>query len=610
MFLRRLSLWAAALALLGGLALNARAADLAAAEKFIPQDSMLVFSIPDLPAAYGIFKQTPMYPAIQAFMELEKVKSNPDFQQFLLDRKTAEAELGIPLDVESLCGSLIRGATVAVNMQQENPDEAELAIAVVFKDAATAEKILAQFEKEAKKNAEEKPAEAGAATPQPQAAAQAVTRQKIAGTDVLVIPADGLWACAKGETLLIASNAGRMEKALNAGASAPITRKPVIGKAIEALNPTGPTHWFVYANYSAFLEAAAKSDPQAAATLDQMKGMIGGLEMVAIGQLAVDHLSTQIYAPNPGSDPYLAQMAKLYPPADYKIRAFTPDSALVGFSSNQFDGASAFDKLMETLMKLSGAAAGAGQDAEAARQMMRQQLDQSLKQFETMMGFSLRDDLFAAIGPELAATFDTFQFNMLGGGAPVVELTIACQIRDRAKLDKVLAGLEKTLTEQLPLLLAGGMQQQPGMAPPAVTLKPFAEGSAAGKVLEMPQLMGYTPGWVLAGNYVIFGSTRESLARAARSFEGGAAAYTASPKYAKARAYLPAKMHSEAVVNVRSTLDIVGNFAMLMGGPGFQGENAIVFQSALNIFKTMDKAYATKVIRENGDSTSAFVIMF
>lgn len=603
MKLRRFAILAACLTLLIG-SVRLSSAHLVAGE-YIPSESLMVVSFSDTAGLWNATSQTSVYKGVTDIFRLPAIQNNPDFQQFLLDKKTAEQRLGFSLDPESLLTNVVTGVDVALMLREQKVEEPDLVVIVRFKTPELAQKILKEIETEAEKSAEKKEplAETGAIDkPKPLSPVQ---RQTLAGHQVTVIPDDGLWACLKDNMVIFASSEKMMVRSLNSPANGGIRKSEFIGQAMNALGKPTSSHVFIYMDYIGILKTIVQNEPQAAASLKLVEGMLSNLRFVALANVAADHLELRSYIPNPGSDPSLLELAALYPPSEIQARRFAPSASLFGAFWNNFDGPRQFDFLMRTFAKAGAAEMQSESSPENMESLFEMQMQQQLGMVEQMLGFKIKDDLLAALGPEMGLFLDTITFNPLTGPIPVADLALVSQIRDKAKLDMVLGKIEAYLTTQLPLLMQSG-----GAKPAPFTMRPVTFNEGMGKVLVLPQVPAYTPGWIIAGNYVVIGSTENAMKKASQAYTGEATSIIASPEYRKASALLPAKTNAELCLGVKNIVTFVSNLALIFGGANLEGDQGVMFMALMDTLKTLDVAYASSVNTPKGETVLTSLVLF
>src|SRR5690606_37102569 len=74
------------------------------------------------------------------------------------------------------------------------------------------------------------------------------------------------------------------------------------------------------------------------------------------------------------------------------------------------------------------------------------QVDQQLQGAELMLGFSVKNDFIPALGNEFAFALNSIK---MSGSMPSVDGALIFSVRDKAKMQKVLSGLERLATNAM-----------------------------------------------------------------------------------------------------------------------------------------------------------------
>jgi len=583
-----------------------------AAPDRIPADAMIVISIGDAPAFWKSFRATSLYEATSNLMALPAVQNDPEFQAFKQDLKGAEEQLKVSLDPDSLFTNTLMGADFAMGMRKgtEAPD---LLVSFRFNNAKTAETFLKQIESEVnQEEGSQKKAEASEAPGMEKKeenakSAPKSTYQTIAGQKVLVVPNEGLWAAQKGDTLVLTSSADMMNRSLTTTAATNVLKSNVIQEGMKALgNPTG-FQGFFFIDYAAILKSVAETKPEMKASLASM-GEFSELRVLGVMDIGTDYVRVRAFTPTSGASPIVKEIAMKYPAGKIRATQVIPGSSMIGFSFNNFDGPQYYDMTIDSLAEMAGAMQGnMASTGSNAQDQMRMQINQQVAQFESMLGFKVKDELLASLGPEGAVVLENFMFNPLMGPYPNLDLTFSFEIKDKSKLDGVLMKLEEFLTKALPAMMGAG--SDPGAPPPSLKMTELSLENAKGKVLVLPQLPGFALGWViLDGKYVVIGTTENALKHACQSYAGAIPSMTATPDYGKIKSYLPTTANAEMMLSVRTIADFVSNLIMMMAPQSVSGDNGTVFLAAMDIVKSVSTMYGSTVIDPKGDKISTVVL--
>ena len=619
---RRLAANLIALALLAASFIPVRAEHLVAPE-MIPPDAVFVLSAPDTEGLWTAVKQTPLQPAMAAIFELPAFKNNPEFKDFLTDKTAAEKQLGFLLEPETLMSKVISGIDISIAMRKSDPTEPDLILSVKFKTAEAADKILKRIESEAAQAAAKQDGDATPVPGAPTPAAAGLKKQTIEGKTVFVYPGSGMWLYQQKELMVFSTSEGAMKKALSPMPKEHFGQSTIVRDGLAALGNPAQPHVFVYADFINFLKAVNSATNENAAALMQLQNMAADVKIVGVGTAYPDHVDFKLYMPKVTNEPIMSELARLYPPSEQRIAKLVPSGALLSITYNNIDGARIMDLLVKVISEQSApkdpaASTGPGTLRDSENAAVKAQIELAQMEFEKTMGFKLKEDLLAAVGPELGIVLDSIKFDPKSGSpAPVVDLTVALKIKDKAKLDLILPKVQKYAEQEMSKMMEGADDSAAPSAPGAtpkpkatVSMKDITVPGGSGKILALPQAPPYTPGWIVIGDYIVLGSTENALKRAAQALAGESPSLAASPEYGKVKKFLPAKSNVEVAIGSKKIVGFVTNLAMLMGGSELEGEKGEVFMAVMDALKTIDTVWMTQSNSPNGETLSNVLLMF
>jgi len=526
-----------------------------------------------------------------------------------------EKSMGLSLEPDSLFGDLLRGVDVVRAQRASGQEDSDLLVIAKFKSAEVAGKFMKHIEEQAASPDESETsaasqssdsaagaASASSPTPAPPTPTpKSLQRQEIAGTSVLVVPGDGLWVCTKGDTLIAASSAGMMTKALGPKSAGDFMQRPAVREGLEALGNPSKAQVFFFADQS-----GSPSSLLGALPVGELQGENGQFKVVGVVTAAADHIDLKFHVPPCKADAQALQEAAKFPPSAMQIRKTVPESAMLSVAFNALDGAAIYDKAL--------AGANATQQPDPSQGMLATILKPQLTQLvslEPKLGFKIKDDLLASIGPEVLLTIDTLQFNIMNSNSPLtVDATLGLQVRDQAKVSTCLDKLEKYLLEQAKTMTptAAPGQSAPPAAPTAMNA--IAVGNTKGKFLALVPQSEQGIGWVNLDGMLVIGTTERALQRAAKAASGAEPSLPSSAKYQSAQAYFPAKSNIEAMVSVRPITDLATTISMMAFGGRMQGEEAMMMQAGLDILRSFDKLMLSVSVSPKGDAVGAVALTF
>jgi hypothetical protein len=138
------------------------------------------------------------------------------------------------------------------------------------------------------------------------------------------------------------------------------------------------------------------------------------------------------------------------PPGDVSIMNFFPSDSKLAFGTNHFDGLSILETTLESV------------EGSEGSPITAEQIEQQIQSSRAMLGFDLRNDLIANLGPDLG--FAIVPVSGAGEGALPFDITLVTHVKDPDRFNAILGILEES---------AGDLAAAP---PPAAPPKPLAKG--------------------------------------------------------------------------------------------------------------------------------------
>lgn len=197
-----------------------------------------------------------------------------------------------------------------------------------------------------------------------------------------------------------------------------------------------------------------------------------------------------------------------------EIAKFAPKGALLVGATSLLD-AKMIHELIMGLLKMSG--------TDTA------QIEEQLKAVETQLGFGIKQDLIPALGNEIAFMLNSVKTSE---AMPGVDAGLIIKIQDKAKMQKVLDGIEKFVSTMM-AASAGDPSGEPGKKAPAAGFKSEKAGEMTIKFMEIPGVAGYTPCFAIDGDYLIISTTKDAVKQMSEAKAGKGEALTASESYKK-----------------------------------------------------------------------------
>jgi hypothetical protein len=237
-------------------------------------------------------------------------------------------------------------------------------------------------------------------------------------------------------------------------------------------------------------------------------------------------------------------------------------------------------------------------------------MDEGINKLETELGFKIRDDFLAALGPEMLFTLNSIKFTM-PLPIPTIDLALVAQTRDKAKVTKIMSQLEAYVNKKV--ASASGLSGQPGQGttPPALMIQ-FQEIEHFGtkiRYLSMPQLPMYAPCYALDGSNLIVGLNLDGVKNLLDCKNGRIRSYTASEDFKVAQGYLPAPYNAYGFINIAAICDTVKN-VVISQNPNYQQDKQMAtLLAVINAIKAIQSIQSTSRGTADGIVSDSVILL-
>jgi hypothetical protein len=555
--------------------------------KLIPVKTAYVFAVPDMPAFWTAWKANAVYATYQKAVASPELK--PKMEGFEKQVKTIEAALGFQLDGDTL--SQVIKAVDIYAAPGENAGDVTVALLFSVSDKEKLAKLMDLAEKAAIKAAqdasgepttatksadkEKAPAKEGEAKPdsmgggaETTSTAAKVESEEYKGVTVKKVPGDyedQTYYAMVGDLLVVTNDRAEMkaliDRSKSDAAGETLAASKDFERIIEGLkDKPGEFYYFANPQYA--------YDMQAGGAADMVRNILKQLSPDAMGgaSVKINPKDLYIYSCQPlGADstsPWKKLLAK-YPAAkDLAVLGYAPADGLVAAGGNLFDS----DMLYDGMKKLV-AALGQGQQMS---------LDDQLKQLEEPLGFSIKNDLLAALGNEIGVFVNSVSIQKQG--MPEVDAAVVIKVRDKAKMEKVLAGIEKLVDQQLGSM-AAAMNPDADKKAPASQFKTETVGSDTVKYIQaMP---GIAPGFVISGDYVVIGTNKDGIRKMLELKAGKGEGLLQSKDYKDVASRMAETTNMVQFANIGAIIDVAAKAVASSG----DGDSAKPVLDAIRVLK-------------------------
>ncbi|MCX7626465.1 MAG: hypothetical protein N2Z21_09680 [Candidatus Sumerlaeaceae bacterium] len=471
------------------------------APQVVPAKAANVVSVPDLNALQKAWKENSLKGVVEKVVEIAGGKEAlATFESFL---PQIEKELGFSLDGEAMA-TMVSGFDIFMTQATADGPPAGGAVASIG-DKEKFQRFVAYWEKAAMKAASEAAEDENTSEPEKR---QFITTETLSGEivkhfttakgiDVYYVQTSSMFLVGSDKEMvsdMIARASGKQTK----GGFASATDFEKVDKALTA----HPGVIYMYQNPEAALSAPQKADE-----LRKFSKFMRELTPFAMTGLSVQIEPKKIrsykYAPfAAGTENLLLRklMERAATSGKLDVLDFAPQQTMMVGVTNAFDAFFLYDMLRELTESLGGGS----KDGNFEKQ---------LKELEPVIGFSVKDDLLPSLGKQIGIFINNLD---LSAGMFSLDAALVFEIRDKDKMQKVLTAVERMITDKAKTMMPQPPGEQKDQAPTLeISFKSTKEGDVSIRYLEIPPLPNVTPGYAFVGEYLIIGSSKETIQKLA-----------------------------------------------------------------------------------------------
>ncbi len=483
----------AAFALLGSYQASAEVAN----PNLVPIDSAYIVSVPSASAFWAAWEANSLYGAYKEVMAKPEVEAKT--ANFRKELSIVETSLGFKLDGATL--SKVFSTANIYFKPSDSPDESNVIGIFKVSDQEKLKSLLDLAEKAAAQSAAADEETTGAVSADDNLTSP-IVEADYQGVKIKTFKAgeDGVnivYAHA-GEFFVVGSTNDEIRQAIDrvkaTATSGTVTQSEEF-KKIDAALTAEKGELYIYGNQE-LASSMQSSDGLPASLTSPLKAMMDDLAPLtyygASVKIAPKEISSYSYGllkegssnslllKNPGDKPL-------------KVMSYIPETTMLAMGTSLFDASGVYNLA-------TGAAKTAGSN-----------LDDKLQGAELGMGFSVKNDLVPALGNEVSFALNDVKIE---GLLPKVDATIILGVKDKAKMQKVVGGVERLATNAMAAKSDDGGTSATG----------FKEEDADGqtiKYMEMSGIPGLAPSFVLTDEYLFIGTSKESLKNALKANTDG-----------------------------------------------------------------------------------------
>lgn len=469
------------------------------APQLLPPSAFAVLSIPDCQQTWTHLKTTPVYREYQALLANPILTNNINYKEFNLKKQKWELAAGFPLSLDTILGQMVSGIDLAVIAPSGLGSPVSVLIVIEAGDLAKVQKLLSVLETQAVTPA----SQASGATPSP-------TPQlpQYKGVAIKVMTQSNLQYALVGKYLILSNGEPYLREAIDRAKGDLKTSlttspdfAPLFAKAMEGLKPASNDLFYVI-NYSKTEKALMQMLPGMS-----LFGGSSAMKMASktcnVGSVSIQTSSVTIksYAPfsSDQSDP-MQQLLTKYPPQFLNSLRYIPQGTLLCSASNLLDGPFMYDMYYSTFAMMGS------MGAVPTMTYSQAELDTKIAELEKTLGFKLKDDLAASIGPEFCFAMNNVTFPSLFL-IPTIDMSLIVQVKDRAKMNTIMQRLEQLIQESSQKQAAGAVQP----SAPLLTFQTTIHNGVTIRSLTLPTLSTYSPCYAFDGPFLLLETSVENM---------------------------------------------------------------------------------------------------
>lgn len=488
----------------------------------IPTNSTYIISIPDGPAFWSAWEANGLYSAYKKIMDMPETQEK--IANFRKELAIVESSLGFKLDGKTL-SAVLGSVDIFMGSPAEGKTQADMAAVFAVTDADKLNKLMDLAEKAASQATQDddstgtQEADDKSSSPIKVSDYKGVTVKTFefdapekSGDDDDSDDSDDKKddSAEKGQfvysqtdgKLILSSNVAVLHKVIDRIKDTPTadtfaTFEPY--KKIDAALAAEKGQVYLYGNQDAAWDANGTGNDVQAEFMKAVKKYVDNLAPVsyygASITLAPKEISSYSYGLlKEGTSDTLAMKNTGAEPL--KSASYIPEGSLLSGASSLFDAAATYDLIkggMTSVGKVDG-----------------DDIKDRTKTLEDGFGFSIESDLVPAMGNEIGFSLNDVR---LSGFIPMVDATLLISVANKEKMQKVVESVEEKTKAELK------KQADNGDANAAsITTEDF-QGLAI-KSLSTSKLMGFEPSYVVTDDFLIVGSTKNSLKKSIEAKDG------------------------------------------------------------------------------------------
>ncbi len=536
-----------------------------------PANPDLIVSIPSTPALWGALSATPISGLLGPMSQ--PAGGIP------AELKALEGEIGLKLDPADFFTETLSGLDIYYLTINEYPG---FVANLAFQDALMPGKIIDQLKKDA----------AGSSGSSAGIGADTIVESSNGRTRILSLPAFEIYLAADENVLVWSNLKLGLDSAVSDEGRA-LFASEFFKRSMDSLSKESGQAW-AFGDVTAYQAALASATPPVAGTVTPTRS--SSAYKLQIGK---DFAKLSSFTHQDDMPMAKRRYAMTSPPAGaVPITSYFSSDSLLTIGTNHFDGLAILETSLDTLSSIPNSPVKASQ------------IEENLKASRASLGFDVRNDLLANLGPALG--LDIIKADASNGGT--LDLVLVSAVKDVTRFKNVVAALEK---------LAEGMPAAPKEGEPAAKPGEAAKTTAVAEreTWEGIEITSYSFLTGLAGlggvlspafaitedNHFVLAISKDTLKSAITRGKAGKGGILSSDKGSRIAKLVDEDRNSLVTLDIES---LVAGFAAAIdsgvptaGATPEQSKALLAFVKALKFFG-MGTSY-----RDNGEKHTMVILM-
>ncbi len=564
--------------------------------ELIPPQPLIAVSMTNIPVTYQAVKSTPLYNNLANFFKDLKPEDKGGYREFLADLENLKKKIGLPLNADIFLSQQFQGVDGVLFAPKSGSEPRGYLIMYLGKQSKFPALVEA-IEREVKKKSV-------ATTPTLSVPEIVIGEVVYRNIKIKVSKEKGKKFAyfLSGDKFVLGTDEATLKALIDrmtGTGGADIRTDKRFRSAAVGLKIISPD-LFVYLDYRGLIEMAANQDPNVRKSIPTIRNLLGDLRLCLAVKVSPREVIMEKFVPADAISP-TSLFSKLYQPSapvELKSLSSVPEDALLAFAAGSFDGTALYDAIYNFIVKM------AELENKDSSKKPEEEIAKALSAAEEKIGFSIRNDLLASIGPEALFSLNSFKMQPLMPFIPTIGLQLVLQAKDEAKLQTVMTKLENALTAQINPSM--GVQKSDT---PQIKFSTIEYEGATLHSLTIPQAPIFSPCYTIHKGYFFFGLDTDTVKRALDNLKGTRLSLVKNPAYAKLRKRFPKRCNTIQFINTGSIVTLIKTVPLAMNPKLMEDPDVPFGMHLLDCFSALKALGAYSIGGKDGIYAKAILLM-